>query len=172
MDTVHKNKRIYRVQWTRLPLFHFRKDFVRDFADHFGGKFNPIKFLELVMNIPCTHSAGIERDYFLLNPGNIPLIFRDQLWFKLTIAVTGNIDLEFPVLAFECFGRVAIPLIIALKITFTIFFIAQSCIHLGFQKLLQYIFEAVFEKGVNISHTGNVVFCNNLSDLVFCYCHK
>ena len=27
-------------------------------------------------------------------------------------------------------------------------------------------------KGVNISHTGNVVFCNNLSDLVFCYCHK
>ena len=96
MDTVHKNKRIYRVQWTRLPLFHFRKDLVRDFADHFGGKFNPIKFLELVMNIPCTHSAGIERDYFLLNPGNIPLIFRDQLWFKLTIAVTGNIDLEFP----------------------------------------------------------------------------
>ena len=53
--------------------------------------------------------------------------------FKLTIAVTGNIDLEFPVLAFECFGRVAIPLIIALKITLTI---------------------------------------NNLSDLVFCYCHK
>ena len=124
------------------------------------------------MNIPCAHSTGIERDYFLLNPGNIPLIFRDQLWFKLTIAVTGNIDLEFPVLAFECFGRVAIPLIIALKITLTIFFIAQSCIHLGFQKLLQYIFEAVFEKGVNISHTGNVVFCNNLSDLVFCYCHK
>ena len=80
------------------------------------------KFLQLVMNIPCAHSTGIERDHFLLNPGNIPLIFRDQLWFKLTIAVTGNIDLEFPVLAFECFGRVAIPLIIALKITLTIFF--------------------------------------------------
>ena len=124
------------------------------------------------MNIPCAHSTGIERNHLFLDSGNIPLIFGNEFWLKLTIAVTGNIDLKFPVLAFECFGRVTVPFIITFKITFTIFFIAQSCIHLGFQKLLQYIFEAVFEKGVNISHTGNVVFCNNLSDLVFCYCHK
>ena len=50
------------------------------------------------MNIPCAHSAGIERDHLFFNAGNIPLIFRNQLWFKLTIAVTRNIDLKLPVL--------------------------------------------------------------------------
>src|SRR5699024_11988628 len=104
-----------------------------DFADHFGGKFNSIKFLELIMNIPCAHSTGIERDYLFLDAGNIPLIFRNQLWFKLPIAVTGNIDLKFSILAFECFAGMTIPFIIAFKITLTIFFIAQSCVHLGFQ---------------------------------------
>ena len=76
------------------------------------------------MNIPCAHSTGIERNHLFLDAGNIPLIFRNQLWFKLTIAVTGNIDLKFPVLAFECFARMTIPFIIAFKITLTIFFIA------------------------------------------------
>ena len=85
------------------------------------------------MNIPCAHSTGIERDHLFLDAGNIPLIFRNQLWFKLPIAVTGNIDLKFPILAFECFAGMPIPFIIAFKITLTIFFIAQSCVHLGFQ---------------------------------------
>ena len=64
-----------------------QKGFVCDFDDHFREKFNLIKFLELIINIPCTHSTGIERNHLFLDSENILLIFGNQLWLRFTIAV-------------------------------------------------------------------------------------
>ena len=116
MDAVHEDEGIIQgsTDVTATPLLP-AGSWSRDFADHFSRKFDPIKFLELIMNIPCAHSAGIERDHLFFNAGNIPLIFRNQLWFKLTIAVTRNIDLKLPVLAFECFARMTVPFIVAFR---------------------------------------------------------
>lgn len=52
------------------------------------------------MNVTCAHTTGIQRDYLFFNPGNISLIFRNQLQFKLPITVSWYINLKFTVLAF------------------------------------------------------------------------
>ena len=38
---------------------------------------------------------------------DIPLVFGDQLWLELPIAVPGQINLEFPILALEVFGGIS-----------------------------------------------------------------
>lgn len=77
--------------------------------------------IDEAMLIPCAHSAGIKRDHLFLNPGNVPLIFRNQFWLKLTITVTGHINLKFPILALKCFRGMPISFIPVFEINFTIF---------------------------------------------------
>ena len=59
MNTVHKDKRINRVQRTGLPFLNLRKYLVCDLADHFSWQLNSIKILELVVDVTCTHTTGI-----------------------------------------------------------------------------------------------------------------
>ena len=61
------------------------------------------------MNVPCTHAPCIQGDDFFFNAGYIPLIFGNELRFKLTVAVSGNIHLEFAILAFRGFREVSNP---------------------------------------------------------------
>ena len=84
-----------------MPFLNLGQDFIRDLADHLCGQFDSIEVLELVMDIPCTHTPCIQRDDFFFNTGNITLIFWNKLWLKLTVTVSGNIQLKFPVLTFE-----------------------------------------------------------------------
>lgn len=87
MDAVHKDKGIEWGQRTGLPFFHLGKDLIDNLADHLCRQFNPIELLQLVMDIPCAYVSCVQRDGFLLNAGDITLIFRKQLWFKLSVTV-------------------------------------------------------------------------------------
>ena len=62
MDAVHKDKGIERGQRTGLPFFHLWKELIGNLADHLCRQFNPIEFLQLVMDIPCTHASCVQRD--------------------------------------------------------------------------------------------------------------
>ena len=73
------------------------------------------------MNVPCTHTSCIQGDDFFFNTGYIPLIFGNKLRFKLTVAVSGNLHLEFAILAFECLLGMPIAFVIREKITLLIF---------------------------------------------------
>ena len=110
------------------------------------------------MDIPCTHSPGIQGDDLLFYAGDIPLVFGNQLRLKLPVAVTGDINLEFPILAFEGLGGMAVSLVVRLEITLLVFFISQGGIHFCFHQFLEDIFETVPEKGIDIRNTGDVVF--------------
>ena len=158
MDAVHKHKRIDGVQWPRLPLFYLRKYPVRDLADHLGGQFHPVKFLYLVMDIPCAHAPCIEGDYLFLNAGDIPLVFGDELRLEFPFPVPWDIDLEFPVLALYCFRRVSVSFIGCGDIAFLVLFITKGSIQFCLHKFLQDVFKAFFEKGIDICNAGNVVF--------------
>ena len=74
-----------------------------------NGQFNPIKILKLVVDIPSTDASCIKIDHLILNAGDIPLAFRDGLRLKFPIAVSGDINLELPILAFHGFRGIAIP---------------------------------------------------------------
>ena len=99
MDAVHEDERVYRVQGPGLPFFYLREDLICDLADHLRGQIDPIQLIQLVVDVPGTHPAGIKGDYLVLNTGYIPLVFRDQFWFKFPVPVPGHINLEFPILA-------------------------------------------------------------------------
>jgi len=73
------------------------------------------------MDVVRTHSPGIQGDNFLLNAGNIPLVFRNKFGFKLPIAVPGNIYLKFPILAFESLRGMTVTFIGGSQISLLIF---------------------------------------------------
>ena len=84
------------------------------------------------MDIPCTHSPGIQRNHLFLYARNISLVFWNQLRFKLSVTITGDLDLEFTILAFKCFGGMSISLVVGLDISLLVFTVTQGGIHLGF----------------------------------------
>ncbi len=73
------------------------------------------------MDIPGTHSPGVQGDDLLLHTVDIPLVFRNELWVKLPIAVPGHISLEFPILAFEGLRGMAVSFIGGGQISLLIF---------------------------------------------------
>ena len=77
------------------------------------------------MDIPCTHSPGIQGDDLLFYAGDIPLVFGNQFRLKLPVAVTGDIDLEFTVLALEGLGGMAVSLIVRLEISLLLVFLCH-----------------------------------------------
>ena len=69
------------------------------------------------MDVPSAHPPAIERDDLLLNPGDIPLVFRDNLRLELAVPVPGDVDLELPILALELLGGMAVALVCDSKVT-------------------------------------------------------
>ena len=123
------------------------------------------------MDVPGTHSPAIEWDDLLLNPGDIPLVFGDNLRLELAVPVPGDVDLELPILALELFGGMAVALVGAVHVAFLVLFIAQCRIQLCLHKFLQDVLESIPQQGVDVCHTTDVVVCNNLSNLFLCYWH-
>ena len=94
--TVHKNKRINRVQ-TGLPFLNLRKYLVA------------MILLTISADSSIIQDPGAGRGCRVLIPraykevtfpqsGNISLVFRDEFWFKLTVTVSWYVDLKFTVL--------------------------------------------------------------------------
>ena len=64
---------------------------------------------------------------FFFNSRNIPLIFRNQLRFELSIAVSWYIYLEFTVLTLLVLCGMTISFIVCLHISLMIFFVTEGC---------------------------------------------
>ena len=60
---VKKKNRIWFFKRTILPISDIRHDRIRDVRDCFRWHFNSIDLLQMVLNIPCTHSEWIHRNY-------------------------------------------------------------------------------------------------------------
>ncbi len=114
MDTVHKDKRADGIERTGLPLF------------------NPIKVLKLIVDIPGAEASGIKGDYFILNAGDIPLVFGDELLLEFPVAVSGDVNLELSIMAFQGFGGMAVPFVGRNGIVFLILFITEGSIEFRF----------------------------------------
>ena len=126
MDTGHKNKWINKIQRPGLSFLNFGQDLICDIADHLCRQFDPIKILELIMDIPCAYSTGIKRNGRFFNTGYIPLILWNELRFEFSVPVSGDIHLEFSILTFQGFGRMTVSLVVGLQISILIFFITEG----------------------------------------------
>ena len=104
------------------------------------------------MDVPSAHPPAIERDDLLLNPGDIPLVFRDNLRLELAVPVPGDVDLELPILALELLGGMAVALVGGVNVPFLVLFIAQGRVQLCLHELLQDVLEAVPQEDIDIRH--------------------
>ena len=95
------------------------------------------------MDVPGAHPPAVERDDLLLNSGDIPLVLRDNLRLKLAVPVPGDVNLEFPVLALELLGGMAVALVCGVHVAFLVPFIAQGCVQFCLHEFLQDILEAI-----------------------------
>lgn len=77
------------------------------------------------MDIPCVHTAAIKREHLFLYARDVALIFRDEFRLKFPFAVSGNIYLEFSILAFESLWRMSISLVVSRQLPFLIFLISK-----------------------------------------------
>ena len=105
------------------------------------------------MDVPSAHPPAIERDDLLLNPGDIPLVFRDNLRLELAVPVPRDVDLELPILALELLGGMAVALVCGVHVAFLVLFIAQCRIQLCLHKFLQDVLETIPQERVDICHT-------------------
>ncbi len=71
------------------------------------------------------------------------MVFGDEFRLKFTVPVSWDVNLEFPILALEGFGRMAVTLIGCGGIAFPILFITKGGIQFRFHKFLKDILEAV-----------------------------
>lgn len=55
------------------------------------------------MDIPGAEASGIKGDHLILNAGDIPLVFGDELRLEFPVAVSGDVNLELSILAFRVF---------------------------------------------------------------------
>ena len=147
---VHKHEWIDRLRGRSCILL--RQYPVSDLADHFRRQFHSVKILYLIVDVPCAHTSCIKGEYFFFYAGDIPLVFRDEFWFELTFPVPWDIDLEFPILALQCFRGVTVSLIGCLDIPFLILFITERCVQFCFHEFLQDILKAVSEQAVNVGY--------------------
>ena len=162
MNCVHKDERIHAFQWTVLPCVHFRRDLLHDLAYQSVGNFYVIQILDLLGDIPLTHSAGVQSEDFFFHAVGVPAVFADDFRFILAVPVAGNFDIDFAELRFYGLFRVAVAVVFALA-GFCIFrrvsafFVAQRFLQFGFHDLLKDVAEQVFHTVQDVGGVGEVL---------------
>ncbi len=63
------------------------------------------------MDVSGAHTSGIERDNFLFNPGDVPLVFEDEFRFEFPVPVSWHGNLKLAVLTLKVHRGMAITLI-------------------------------------------------------------
>ena len=130
---VHKHKRINTVKRTVLPSRNLRHYLFADFTDKLGWYFNIVEIFYLFGNIPLTHSAWVQRQYFFLHSVGIAVVFTDDRRLIFSVSVTGNIYCHFAELRFYRLFWMPVPVVfrqtafVIIRGSFA-FFIAELCV--------------------------------------------
>lgn len=91
VDGVQKHHRIDALQGPLLPFLRNGQKLIRDPAHRRIGDFYAVDVPNVCLNISCSHSFGVHRQYlFLYVLADAGLIFLQQLRFEFSISVSGN----------------------------------------------------------------------------------
>ena len=91
----------------------------------------------LIMDIPGAEASGIKGDHLILNAGDIPLVFGDELRLEFPVAVSGAVNLELSILVFQVFLGLAVLFVRGKEIPFLIFSITEGGFEFRFLRLLE-----------------------------------
>ena len=118
---IHENDCIDFFQRPFLPFFYDGKDFIRDPADGAVRNLNVIQFAHMAFNISCCHPFGIHgEDLFLHVLSNCILVFFYNLWLKLSLSASGDIDFHIAITGMHGFQGMSVSEIIGLLVVIII----------------------------------------------------
>ena len=132
MDRIHENNCIYFFQGTFLPLFDKGNVFVRNPADCTVRNLDIVKIPHRAFDIRCRHAFGIHGyDYFFHVLCFGILILLDNLRFKLSLTISGIVNLHVPITGMQRFLGIAISAVLSILLFVVILGIAEFFVHLG-----------------------------------------
>ncbi len=108
LKSVRVEDRINRTEWVGMLGFYLIKNDRGDVEDECRRNVHNIQLFKMPLNFAVGQSSGIEEDDFIVETRNTTLVFGDELWLKLAVAITGHFQGYFALVAFECFMAGAI----------------------------------------------------------------
>ena len=163
MDGIHENERINGFERAILPGCHFRHDFLRDFGHQFGGNLHVVQFFDLLGNISLAHAAGVQRQNFVFHAISIAAVLADDFRLVLTVAVTGNLNIDFSQLGLDLFLGISIAVVsglLAFRIPALAALSSKFLIQFNFHNLLDHIPEHFFHRLHDIGCAGEALALN------------
>jgi len=83
------------IKRTILPIFYLRKKPVCDVRYHSVADFKAVDLLDGIAYLTSCHTLCVQRDYLLLNAGDVLLTLFYHLWLKCSVSILRYFDLSF-----------------------------------------------------------------------------
>jgi hypothetical protein len=134
---VEKDHRIDRVERPVLPFPNLLEDGVGDPADQIGGNLNPVKLLQVSLDLANREAPGIEADDPIVEPMEPGLPFGDDLRLKAAIAVARHRDLDRSVIADHGLARIPVAAVAAAAAGRVALLVSQMLAQFGAERPFQ-----------------------------------
>jgi hypothetical protein len=131
-----------------LPFSHLLEHRVGDPADQVGRDLDPVKLLQMRLDLTHRQAAGIEADDPIVEPVQPGLPLGHNLRFEAAVAVTRHRDLDRAVVADHRLARISVAAVAAAAAGRVAFLIAEMLAQLGTQRSLQQAFLQLPEQPV------------------------
>ena len=164
VDGVHEHEGIDRFQRPVLPGAYFRHDFFTDFAHQLRGDLHIVQALDLLGNVPLTHSAGIQGKDFVFHALGVTVIFSNDFRLVVALPVPGHPDVDLSKLGLDRLLRIAVAVVGGAVFTACPLapFPPQFLVHLHFHHLLDDVTEHLFHSRHDVRRAGEVLALNIL----------
>ena len=115
-----------------------------------GRDFDTIDLLNVILNLPGAHTAGIERDHGLGEVADRGLTLGDDLGIELALAVAWGFDFHFSEIAAHGFGGGAVAGVAAAPALRRVMRIPEMLFHFQLEESFQSLFDQAIHNGFGI----------------------
>src|SRR5437763_367950 len=139
---VKEDHRIDRVERPGLPFPHLLEHGVGDPADQVGRDLDPVKLLQMRLDLANRETTGIEADHAIVKTVEPGLSFGDDLRLEAAVAVARHRDLNRPIIADHGLARITVAAVAATAAGRVTSLVSQMFAQLGAERAFQ---QALFQ---------------------------
>src|SRR5205814_5455001 len=120
-----------------LPFPHLLEHGVDDPADQVGRDLDPVKLLQMRLDLANRETTGIEADHAIIKTVEPRLSFGDDLRLEAAVAVARHRDLNRPAIADHGLARITVAAVAAAAAGRVAFLVSQMFAQLGAERAFQ-----------------------------------
>src|SRR5204862_7422916 len=110
-DRVEPDDKVELLERPRLPLLDVIEDRVGDAADRVAADLDTVELLQVLRDLPRAHPARVHRDDLVVETREPALMLRHDLRLERPLPITGQLDLDRPVVSEQLLRRRTVPAI-------------------------------------------------------------